>query len=85
MPGTAKETTNMNDKKLLKEVRKYEGRSVEDFLYSDIGEFIGLDIINVNGKQIGCGEEYEPDYRTIKYIQIRNVMGYIITDIEVKA
>lgn len=37
MPGTAKETTNMNDKKLLKEVRKYEGRSVEDFLYSDIG------------------------------------------------
>ena len=73
-------TTN-TEKKLLKIIKTYEGRAVEDFLESDISELIGIDIWKIDGQAPEYGEENEPDYRTIKYIQIRNVMGYIIADI----
>lgn len=71
----------MTNKRLLEEIKKYEGKSVEDFLGSDLAEFIGIDIWQVNSHEIGWGEDYTPDYRTIKYINIRNVMGYMIADL----
>lgn len=70
-----------SNKSLINQLKKYEGKTVEDFLDSDIAEFIGIDIWKVNGHEIGWGEEYSPDYRTIKYINIRNVMGYMIADL----
>lgn len=71
----------MTNKRLLEEIKKYEGKSVEDFLGSDLAEFIGIDIWKVNGHEIGWGEDYTPDYRAIKCINIRNVMGYMIADL----
>lgn len=71
----------MSNASIIRQVKKYEGRTVEDFLDSDIAEYIGIDIWKVNGQEIGWGDDYTPDHRTIKYINIRNVMGYMIADL----
>lgn len=73
------------ENKLVRELKKFEGRSVEDFLYSDLCEMLDIDIYKVNGKEIGCGEEYQPDHRAIRFIEIRNVIGYMILDITTEA
>ena len=71
----------MNNQIVTSKLRMYEGRTVDDFLFSDLCEIFSIDIYKVNGKEIGWGEDYEPDYRRIESIEIRNVMGYTILDI----
>ena len=71
----------MSNASLLRQIKKYEGKTVEDFFYSDIVEWVGIDVYKVNGHEIGCGEDYVPDHRTIHHIEIRNVMGYMIADV----
>ena len=76
-------TYNATDKKILNKLKQYEGQTVEDLLYSDLAEIIGLDVIKINGQVIGQGDDYDDTINglVIRYIQVRNVNGYIIADI----
>lgn len=76
-------TYSATDKKLLNMLKQYEGQTVGDLLDSDLAEIIGLDIVSINGQAIGRGDDYDPSIEglIIRYVQVRNVMGYIITDI----
>ena len=69
-----------NNASLLKQVRKYEGRTVKDFLGSEIAKDLGIAIFKVNGKALEWGDN-ETDSLTIDYINIRNVMGYMFADL----
>lgn len=79
-------TTN-KEKKLLKILKTYEGKTVEDFRKSNFFDLIQIDVLEVNGQAID--EEYldlervlnASDLRVIDHIQVRNVMGYIICDV----
>lgn len=75
--------TTTTDRKILNLLKNYEGQTVGDLLDSDLAEIIGLDVINVDGHEIGWGEDYDDSIEglVIRYVQIRNVMGYIIVDI----
>ena len=75
--------TTTTEKKILKELRKYEGQTVGDFLYSDLAEMIGIDTFKVNGVPLGCGEDYDPKHegKTIRTIYVYNVMGHMFADI----
>ena len=76
-------TYNATDKKILNKLKQYEGQTVEDLLYSDLAEIIGLDVIKINSQVIGQGDDYDDTINglVIRYIQVRNVNGYIIADI----
>ena len=70
------------DRRILNKLKTYEGQTVGAFMYSDLVEFIGVDIVKINGQGVGYGEEYNADESAIiDYIQVRNVSGYIIADI----
>lgn len=74
---------NATDRRILNKLKKYEGKTVEDFMYSDLVEFIGIDVLRIDGKEPGYGEEYDDskDGSIIRFINVRNVMGYIFADI----
>lgn len=76
-------TYSATDKKILNMLKQYEGQTVGDLLDSDLAEIIGLDIVSINGQAIGRGDDYDSTIEglIIRYVQVRNVMGYIITDI----
>lgn len=74
-------TTNQ-EKIILKKLREYEGQTVGDFMYSDFVDMF-VDIIEINGHGIPHAEDYDSvdEGAIIDYINVRNVMGYIIADI----
>lgn len=76
-------TYKATDKKVLNMLKQYEGQTIEDFMYSDLVDLIGLDIIKIDGQEIKYGEEYDDskDGAVIRYVEVRNVNGYIIADI----
>lgn len=76
-------TYNATDKKVLNMIRQYEGQTVGDLLDSDLADLIGLDIIRINGDPIGWGDDYDPSIEglVIRYVQVRNVLGYMHCDI----
>lgn len=76
-------TYNATDKKILGMLKQYEGQTVGDLLDSDLAEIIGLDVIKIDGQPIGWGDDYDASIEglVIRYIQVRNVNGYIIADI----
>lgn len=72
--------TSNNDRKIRNLIRKYEGQTVGDFLYSDISEFV--DVFKINGQAIPYAEDYDVDEgAVIDYINVYNVEGYIFADI----
>ena len=77
------------EKQLQRMAAAYAGRTVADFMDSDVAELIGIDTWWIDGQEwTAFGEDYYDDYRTIAGIEIRTAAGYTtakITTTEVSA
>ena len=72
-------------KTIRNEIRKFEGKTVGDFLYSDLCD-VFIDVNKINGVAIPYGEDYDVDeYAIIDYIEVYNVEGYMFANIVTEA
>lgn len=68
-------------KTIRNEIRKFEGKTVGDFLYSDLCN-VFIDVNKINGVAIPYGEDYDVDeHAIIDYIEVYNVEGYMFANI----
>jgi hypothetical protein len=70
-------------KQLQRMAAAYAGRTVADFMDSDVAELIGIDTWWIDGQEwTAFGEDYYDDCRIIASIRIRTAAGYTIAHIQ---